>query len=286
MFKVRCRLYRLQAEPLAWVDAGSGVAVFQLDHSTDKVILLMQDKRGGNLIMHHPVHPDISLKANTGTANSWLWTTPDLAWATDDMKPTIQTFALKFRESGDSNMFRAKYDSYREVNRLKEQQARSLSGAVGGAGGALPSSASAERVASVSSVSSAGAGVSTPPHQRHSSKHHSASKTPDKEPQPSSPSPASAGTDGVQSLPASAGASSPTAAAAPAAVADPLTPEAAAKAARIQSAIADQLRKRDQAIAAAAASSSSTSAAAAAAASRRITGVSIAFTHAAVGSVW
>lgn len=50
----KCRLYRLDSSTTAWVDLGSGMAVFVRDPASGQIVLKMKDKKTDATVMDHP----------------------------------------------------------------------------------------------------------------------------------------------------------------------------------------------------------------------------------------
>jgi len=114
LYTQRAALYRFDSSAKEWKERGKGDVKFLQNKESHKVRILLRQEKTLKLCLNHLVHPDIILKPNAGSDRSWTWRTKDFAG--DSTEGEEQTFAIRFKDADTANVFRTKWDEYRQTN--------------------------------------------------------------------------------------------------------------------------------------------------------------------------
>mmetsp|Transcript_16181 Transcript_16181/g.17966 ORF Transcript_16181/g.17966 Transcript_16181/m.17966 type:complete len:208 (-) Transcript_16181:236-859(-) len=95
--------------------------------------------------MNHSVHPLLELKPNAGSDRSWTWTTTDYS----ENPASVQTFAIRFKNSDVAAEFNKQYDAARANNANPQAAAAPAAAAAAPAAAAAAPAEAKEEVAAV-----------------------------------------------------------------------------------------------------------------------------------------
>lgn len=109
VYTVRCTLFRFDKE---WKERGRGDVKILKNKDSQRIRLLLRADKTLKVCMNHIILPDIKLTPNMSSDRAWTWVTEDYA----DAEPTVQTFAIRFKDSEVAAAFKAEYDKAREHN--------------------------------------------------------------------------------------------------------------------------------------------------------------------------
>lgn len=113
LYKERAKLYRFDANVKEWKERGTGDVKLLQHKENKKVRLLLRQEKTLKICMNHLVHPTLELKPNLGSDRAWTWTTLD--YSSDP--PSMQTFAIKFKNAEVANAFKEHYAKAATINK-------------------------------------------------------------------------------------------------------------------------------------------------------------------------
>jgi len=95
-----------------WRERGTGDVKLLRHKEMGKVRLLMRQEKTLKICANHLVSPHVELKPNVGSDRSWLFTAAD--FAEEELK--TETFALKFANAENANLFKEKLELAKKIN--------------------------------------------------------------------------------------------------------------------------------------------------------------------------
>ncbi|KAL2313944.1 Ran GTPase binding protein Sbp1 [Schizosaccharomyces pombe] len=112
-FKMRAKLFRFDKAASEWKERGTGDARLLKHKETGKTRLVMRRDKTLKVCANHLLMPEMKLTPNVGSDRSWVWT---VAADVSEGEPTAETFAIRFANSENANLFKENFEKYQEEN--------------------------------------------------------------------------------------------------------------------------------------------------------------------------
>ncbi|KAJ1658064.1 Ran GTPase binding protein Sbp1 [Dispira simplex] len=113
VFKMRAKLYRFDKAGSEWKERGTGEMKLLQHHDSHLVRVLMRREKTFKICANHLITDDMNLSPNIGSDRSWVW---NVAADISDGEPQQELLAIRFANSENAQLFKAKFDLARENN--------------------------------------------------------------------------------------------------------------------------------------------------------------------------
>jgi len=112
-FKMRAKLFKFVREGNEWKERGTGDVRLLKHKENGKVRLVMRRDKTLKVCANHYVVPDMKLSPNVGSDRSWVW---NAAADVSEGEPEPQTFAIRFANSENANLFKEAFIKAQQEN--------------------------------------------------------------------------------------------------------------------------------------------------------------------------
>lgn len=113
LFKMRAKLFRFDRSLKEWKERGTGDVKFLQHKDTKKVRLLMRRDKTHKVCANHLITAEMTLSPNVGSDRSWVW---NVAADVSDGEPKQETLAIRFANSENAGLFKAKFEEVQKIN--------------------------------------------------------------------------------------------------------------------------------------------------------------------------
>ncbi|WBW72285.1 Ran GAP Sbp1 [Schizosaccharomyces osmophilus] len=113
VFKMRAKLFRFNKNASEWKERGTGDARLLKHQGSGKTRLVMRRDKTYKVCANHLLMPEMKLTPNVGSDRSWVWT---VAADVSEGEPSTETFAIRFANSENANLFKENFLKYQEEN--------------------------------------------------------------------------------------------------------------------------------------------------------------------------
>ncbi|EPY53123.1 ran GTPase binding protein Sbp1 [Schizosaccharomyces cryophilus OY26] len=113
VFKMRAKLFRFNKDASEWKERGTGDARLLKHKKSGKTRLVMRRDKTFKVCANHLLMPEMKLTPNVGSDRSWVWT---VAADVSEGEPSPETFAIRFANSENANLFKENFLKYQEEN--------------------------------------------------------------------------------------------------------------------------------------------------------------------------
>lgn len=112
-FKMRAKLFRFDSQAMEWKERGTGELRLLTHREHKKVRLVMRRDKTLKVCANHLITPDMKLQPNIGSDRSWVYRChADVS----EGEPTTETFAIRFGNSDNANLFKEAFIQAQETN--------------------------------------------------------------------------------------------------------------------------------------------------------------------------
>ncbi|EEB07435.1 ran GTPase binding protein Sbp1 [Schizosaccharomyces japonicus yFS275] len=113
VFKMRAKLFRFDKPNNEWKERGTGDARLLQHKESKKTRLVMRRDKTLKVCANHLLMPEMKLTPNVGSDRSWVWT---VAADVSEGEPAAETFAIRFANSENANLFKESFEKYQAIN--------------------------------------------------------------------------------------------------------------------------------------------------------------------------